>query len=178
MITAIDFQITDGVQTVFRSSFMDAVMPVITVLGDNGYVWLGLSAALMCFKQTRKTGFLIFGAIFIGALICNLTLKPLVERLRPCAVRPDLAILAACETGFSFPSGHTTASFAAATVLMLTHTRFAWAGMILACLIAFSRIYMGFHFFTDILGGTAAGATAAFIAVEAAKRIKFKRTLK
>ena len=88
MITTVDFQITDWVQTVFRNSVTDAVMPVITVLGDNGYVWLGLSAVLMAFKQTRKTGFLIFGAIFIGAIICNLTLKPLVERLRPCAVRP------------------------------------------------------------------------------------------
>lgn len=171
MITTVDFQITDWVQTVFRNSVMDAVMPVITVLGDNGYVWLGLSAVLMAFKQTRKTGFLIIGAIFIGAIICNLTLKPFVERLRPCAVRPDLAILSACETGFSFPSGHTTASFAAAGVLMLTHTRFAWAGVILACLIAFSRIYMGFHFFTDIMGGMVAGTLAAFIAVEAEKRI-------
>ncbi|MBS6473635.1 MAG: phosphatase PAP2 family protein [Acetobacter sp.] len=143
MITTVDFQITDWVQTVFRNSVTDAVMPVITVMGDNGYVWLGLSFVLMAFKQTRKTGFLIFGAIFIGAIICNLTLKPFVERLRPCAVRPEL-----------------------------THTRFAWAGVILACLIAFSRIYMGFHFFTDIMGGMVAGTLAAFIAVEAEKRIK------
>lgn len=167
-----ELQIMDWVQSVFRCSFMDAVMPVITVLGDNGYVWLGLSFALMAFKQTRQTGFLIFGAIFIGAIICNATLKPLVERLRPCVVRPDLAILAACETGFSFPSGHTTASFAAAGVLMLTHARFAWTGMALACLIAFSRIYMGFHFPTDVLGGMVAGTLAAFIAVEGMKRIK------
>ena len=55
---------------------------------------------------------------------------------------------------------------------MLTRARFAWAGVILACLIAFSRIYMGFHFFTDIMGGIVAGTLAAFIAVEAEKRIK------
>lgn len=173
-MTETELQIMDWVQSAFRNAFMDAVMPVITVLGDNGYVWLGLSFALMAFKRTRKTGFLIFGAIFIGAVICNATLKPLVERLRPCVVRPDLAILAACETGFSFPSGHTTASFAAAGVLVLTHARFAWAGVILASLIAFSRIYMGFHFPTDVLGGMIAGTLAAFVAVEVERHIMRK----
>ena len=63
--------------------FLDTVMPALTRLGDSGVIWIVLAAALLLFPRTRKYGLAAALALVIGALLCNVTLKPLVARLRP-----------------------------------------------------------------------------------------------
>lgn len=65
--------------------FFDGFMKFITVLGDGGIILILLSLCLIAFKKTRKIGITMLGAIAIGAIITNITIKPLVARPRPFA---------------------------------------------------------------------------------------------
>ena len=63
--------------------FFDGFMRFITVFGDGGIILILLAIGLIAFKKTRKIGITMLGAIVIGALITNITVKPLVARPRP-----------------------------------------------------------------------------------------------
>ena len=65
----------------------------------------------------------------------------------------------------SFPSGHTAISFAVVTVLFLRKERYWYLSLVLAVLIAFSRMYLYVHFPTDILGGCLLGILCGVLAV-------------
>lgn len=110
-----------GRYTGLRCPFLDAVMPFISGLGDGGAVWIGLTLVLMLFRKTRKTGYMMALALVLGLLIGNLTLKPLIARIRPYDANPDVTLLIDRLSDYSFPSGHTLASFEAAAVLLLQY---------------------------------------------------------
>ena len=87
-----------------------------------------------------------------GALITNVCLKNLVARPRPMSVE-GLVPLIGKPTDYSFPSGHTCASFACALVLYrILPKKYGVPAVILASLIAFSRLYVGVHYPTDGAG--------------------------
>ena len=164
-----DFPILDWIRAHMQCSFLDAVMPGITHLGDGGILWIAISVLLLCLPKYRKTGFSMGLALLLGLLICNLWLKPWIGRLRPfeyarqCMDRV-IPLLIEAPTDFSFPSGHTIASFEAATVLMLRHRKAGIAAMVLACLIGFSRLYLYVHFPTDVLVSVVLGIGIGVIA--------------
>ena len=58
-ITQIDFSILDWIQNTLKNPVLDAVMPVITHLGDGGFIWILLTLILIVIPRTRKTGILI-----------------------------------------------------------------------------------------------------------------------
>lgn len=87
-----------------------------------GLVWIALGLFLLCFPGFRRVGSTIGIALFSGFLICNVLLKPMVDRLRPCELHAE-DLLMACPTDPSFPSGHTTASFAAAVAFGIFHPK-------------------------------------------------------
>lgn len=136
-----------------HNPFLDKIMIFITHLGDAGIFWLILAFILVCFKKTRKCGILIFISMFIGFLIGNLFLKNLIARNRPCWIDKSIPLLIKNPEDFSFPSGHTLASFAASITIFLQSKKWGIPVIILACLIAFSRAYLFVHFPTDILAG-------------------------
>jgi undecaprenyl-diphosphatase len=120
----------------------------------------------------------------MGLLICNITLKPLVGRMRPYDFQiqelgktwNDILVggklLVETPHDFSFPSGHTIASFEACGVLMLNDKRLGIPATILAILIAFSRLYLYVHYPTDVIFSVFAGILFAFIGNAIAQRIK------
>lgn len=161
----IDGNILLFIQEYVRHDFMTPFWTGITSLGDSGWFWIAFSVILLIPKKTRKSGITALLALAIGALITNVTLKNLVARTRPYEVVDGLKLLIARQGDYSFPSGHTCASFAAALVYYRYFPR-KWgiASITLASLIAFSRLYVGVHYPTDILGGLIAGALAAWLA--------------
>lgn len=159
-----EFEILNGIQNI-RCSFLDWLMPKITMLGDAGCVWLLLCALLIIFPKTRRTGVVMALSLVLNALMCNCILKPLVGRTRPYDVDTSIILLINRQKDFSFPSGHTAISFAAAASLYLTNEKKLFIfSSILAILIAFSRMYLYVHYPTDILGGMIVGILSAIFA--------------
>ena len=161
-IVQMDFAVLDFIQQHLRTPFGDWLMVLMSTLGNGGMLWIALSVILLCRRKTRRCGWLILLAMALGFLINDIFLKNLIERIRPCNMRPDLTLLLpqAPQT-FSFMSGHTLSSFAAATVIFLHHKKWAIPAGITAALIAFSRLYLYVHFPTDVLAGMVFGIALA-----------------
>ena len=109
-----------------RTRILDAVMLFFTQLGDAGFIWVALTAVLLVFRRTRRVGCVLAAALLVDAVLCNLILKPLVARVRPCDILADVPLLISRPDDFSFPSGHTAASFASVTALWLAGKK-QWA---------------------------------------------------
>ena len=162
-----DLPVLDWIQANLKSSVMDTVMPIITVFGDAGIFWMVVSALLFIFPKTRRTGLGMAIAMMIGLIVCNVTLKPLVGRIRPYDLQAELGVtiqlLGEKMHDFSFPSGHTIASFEAAVVLLRNSKKMGIPAMILAVLIAFSRLYLYVHYPTDVIASVILGTLFALI---------------
>ena len=152
-------------------------MPIITKLGDAGILWILSAINLICFKKTRKTGITVGAALLLGVIFGNLILKPLVARVRPYNLNEAIELLIPSLTDYSFPSGHTLASFEAAGVLMICdRKRFGYAALAVAVVIAFSRLYLYVHYPTDVLAGVVLGLLFAFISYKVVNLAYKKRS--
>ncbi|OLA19554.1 MAG: phosphatase PAP2 family protein [Dorea sp. 42_8] len=162
-----EIHILDMIQNL-RTPIGDVVVPLITRLGDAGIIWIILTVLLLIIPKTRKTGVIMLAALLVDVLLCNVFIKNLVARTRPFDVNTAVQLLVAKPRDYSFPSGHTAASFASVTALYLAGEKKMWkAALVLAVLIALSRLYLYVHYPTDILGGIIVGIVAGY----AAKRI-------
>ena len=166
----IEFKILDLLQNI-RTPVEDTVMCFITRLGDAGMVWILLAVILLVIPKTRKYGLVLMTALCVDLVLCNGILKNLFARIRPCDINTQVQLLIARPDDFSFPSGHTAASFTAVTALYLSGEKKLWKpALMLACLIAFSRLYLYVHYPTDILGGILVGIAAGYIGYIAVSR--------
>ncbi len=173
--TSFDLPILEWIQTYLQCAFMDFIMPIITLFGDAGIFWIACAVILIFIPKYRKVGLSMGVALLLGVLICNVTMKPLVGRIRPYAFQieklgktwNDLLeggkLLVETPHDYSFPSGHTIASFEASVVLMINDKRLGIPALILACLIAFSRLYLYVHYPTDVIASIILGTAFAFI---------------
>ena len=162
-----DLPILAWIAAHLRTAFGDALMPVITLLGDAGIFWIALAVVFLFIPKYRKMGLGMGVALVIGLLICNVTLKPLCARIRPydLLAKKDIIVnlLIEAQHDFSFPSGHTIASFEAATVIMIHNRKLGIPALILASLIAFSRLYLYVHYPTDVIASVILGVGIAFL---------------
>ena len=101
------------------------------------------------------------GRLLVCVLAGNLLLKNVVARPRPCDVIPEMPLLIPQPQSFSFPSGHTMSSFAAATVLLFASWKWGIAAYAMAGVVGFSRVYLFVHYPTDVLAGVALGIAVA-----------------
>jgi len=153
-----ELPILDWIRENLGCAFLDAVMPVLTFLGNGGWFCIATAVVMLFFRRTRKTALMTGMALILGLLICNIILKPTVARIRPYDVKGNIdSLLIAAQHDFSFPSGHTTAFFEMATVFMIRDRRFGIPALVMAFIIAFSRMYLYVHYPTDILGGIVVG---------------------
>ena len=167
-----ELQILDALQTI-HNPVLDTVMCGITRLGDAGIIWILLCIVLLVLPKTRKSGVILMAALLVDLVICNGILKPLVHRIRPFDVRTGIELLVKRPTDFSFPSGHTAASFASVMALYLAGEKKIWISSLgLAVLIAFSRLYLYVHYPTDVLGGVVAGLAAGALGYWLMKKVQ------
>lgn len=159
----IELSILDWIQTL-HTPFLDKIMVFITRLGDAGIIWIVLSIVLLLIPKTRKSGAVMVAALVVDVLLCNIVLKNLVARTRPYDVNTGVHLLVAKLHDYSFPSGHTVASFASVTALYLAGEKKLWKfALVLACLIAISRLYLYVHYPTDVLGGILFGVISGYL---------------
>lgn len=159
-----EIPILNSLHEATHCAFLDAVMPVITKLGNAGIFWILLAVVLLCFKKTRRAGVTMGISLIFGLVLCNLTIKPLVARIRPYDFDTSIKLLIPPEHDFSFPSGHTIASFEGAVSLFIYHKKYGIAAIALACVIAFSRLYLMVHYPTDVITAVILGIAVAIIA--------------
>lgn len=143
--------------------WLDWLMVQITSLGDGGWFWIALGVLFICMKKTRKLGIAMLLSLLIGFLIGNVWMKNLFERQRPCWIDPSVDLLIHNPKDFSFPSGHSLASFEGAMSIYLYHKRWGILALILAALIAVSRLYLFVHFPSDVLVGSVLGIGIAWV---------------
>lgn len=153
------------IQEHLRNPYLDPVVIFITHLGDSGWFWVVLTGIFLIFSKTRKTGIVSGLALLFSLLVNNVCLKNLVARTRPYDQIRELTRLVGEQVDFSFPSGHSAASFAAAFAIYLNlPKRYGVPALVLAGLIALSRLYVGVHYPTDVLFGSVSGICCALLA--------------
>lgn len=140
-----------------HGSIMDKVMVISTYLGNGGAIWIIIIALLMINKKYRKIGYMALAALILSTILGEGILKHVVQRIRPSADIPAVNLLIIKPLSYSFPSGHTTSSFAVAGVLAKYFKDYALEFFSLASFIAFSRIYLYVHYPTDVLAGIVLG---------------------
>ena len=156
-MTAFELQILDSLQTI-HTPVLDRIMIGFSRLEDYGLIWIILDVILLLIPRTRTAGKVLLLGILLEAVGVNLILKPLVARTRPYEVNPAAELITREMWDYSFPSGHTAIAFTAVTVLYLTKMKPLWQiALPVACLIAFSRMYLYVHFPTDVAAGVILG---------------------
>lgn len=164
-----ELQILDFIQKNFRCEFLDAIVPPITHLAEKGILWIVVAVVLLFFKKTRKTGIMMGAALLIGLALGNGLLKNVIARTRPYDMpmgflNPETLLVSPLKDP-SFPSGHTLASFEAATVLMIRDKRLGIPALVIAILIALTRLYLYVHYPTDVVAGVIFGIIFAILGV-------------
>ena len=139
-----------------RNDFLDFIFPKITVLGNARLFWIGLTIILLIIPAKRKTGVQAAIALVLTAFICNIILKPGIMRSRPCWIE-EIEMLVSIPHDYSFPSGHSNASYAVATAIFTRDKKLGIPSFVLATLIAVSRLYVFVHWPTDVLAGSIIG---------------------
>ena len=162
----LDGEILLQIQQHLRTDMLTPLMKIVTFLGNGGWFWILCAVVLFAIPKTRKTGYAAVLSLIFGVIVTNLLLKNIVARPRPFAEIEALIPLIAKPTDFSFPSGHTTASFAVALVMLrMLPKKIGIPAVVLAALVAFSRLYLGVHYPTDVLAGFVVALVGSSLAV-------------
>lgn len=169
-----DFFVLDFIRNNLTCVFFDGLMVFFTKLGDSGLIWIIFTVIFLITDKYRKVGAAMAVSLIVALFVGNYYLKELVARPRPFQLK-EVYILIPKPEGYSFPSGHTMASFAAAFALRLTHKKEGTLAIILAVFIGFSRMYLYVHFFTDVLCGALFGMLFGYVGTAVVyKRLRFK----
>ena len=134
------------IQEFVRNDAATRIFRGITTLGNAGAVWIVISLLLLVPKKTRRIGCMGLLSLVLSLLFNNMLLKHLIARSRPYDCILGLIPLITPPTDYSFPSGHTAASFAVGALLFRKlPKRYGIPALVLAALIGFSRLYLGVH---------------------------------
>ncbi len=160
IINAIDNSIISIIENSMHSYMLDNIMPVITHLGGI-LIWIVIAVIFILTKKYRKYGVVLLVTLGACIVLGDLCIKPIVKRIRPCNVYDALNLIISAPTGYSFPSGHSMRSFAAAVILLKANKKIGIPAFILAFLTAISRVYLYAHYFTDVFVGALLGILCA-----------------
>ena len=152
----------------------------LTELGSTIFVCgIALCVSLFLTYQRRFAPALGLGVSVLGAGATALLIKEIIHR-----ARPDIVLQAYRETGFSFPSGHATLAAAGYGFLIYLAYRMMPAGYLrtltiagltlLIAIIAFSRLYLGVHYLSDVIGGLLLGTLFVWIGSVVTKKFEQK----
>ena len=153
---------------------LENIMKFFSIIGNKGMVWIILGLILIIRKKTRIYGILYFLSLLVTVILGEGIMKNIIRRARPFETIDMVSALIKAPKSYSFPSGHTASSFAAFGIFYFLNLKYKWYIFLVAFLIAFSRIYLGVHFFTDIVGGIMLGLLDSYLISTYYKRNKDK----
>ena len=174
------------IQENIRSDILTPLLTTLTHTGDKGIIWIAMCILMVIIPKSRKFGIIAGASLALEAIIVNIFIKNAVARTRPYDAIEGLVSLVEKQVDYSFPSGHTGAAFAVAgafliiaiaglpvvvksgiisrTKTSLAYKIFTAVTIVFSFIIAFSRLYVGVHYPTDVLGGFIIGIASSIIA--------------
>lgn len=161
----IDIKMLNLLNKKFRCAILDKIMPLITAMGNGGIVWVIISIYLMNNENYRVEGYMLITSLIVTTIIGEGIIKNLIKRTRPFVNMKENKLLISKPITYSFPSGHTASSFAAAGTFIMMNNRLSIFVVILASLIAFSRIYLNVHYPTDVVTGIILGLLCSMLVI-------------
>lgn len=161
------------------------ILDIFSLSCDKGLIWILLTIVFLCFKKTRKCGIVLaFGLAVFAMLFNNVIIKYSFQRIRPLYtdesgvlfnnvsdwMLPEgssfLGFFEVPDKGsYSFMSGHSFSSFLCATIIFYYHRKSGIAAFAVATIIAFSRLYFGVHYPTDVICGVLVGAGCGVLCI-------------
>ena len=202
--TQLDGNLLIGIQQALNADWLTPVMKVITMFGDKGIFWIICCLVMLLFRRTRRLGIICSLTLLCTFIICNLSLKPLIDRARPWVTFQLVDPMLPPPGDASFPSGHSTNSMGPAWALYLATMPvktaagrsydevrcLGWKGegasprlmhklgiaaVVLAVLIGISRLYLGMHYPSDVVCGLLLGMIVATVVYRIVLRIEDTR---
>lgn len=152
-----DIKILNFIDKHLRCKILDKLMPLITTLGNGGAIWIIISLCLINNKCHKNEGYMVIASLALTTIIGEGIIKHLFRRARPFIKMKQSKLLIARPITYSFPSGHSASSFAAAGIFVMMNSRVSLYMIILASLIAFSRLYLNVHYPSDVVIGIILG---------------------
>jgi len=148
----------------------DKVMPVISIIGSNAFLALAaLVIIILVGRQKKIAGVILMAGLTLSYYSVGI-LKALISRPRPIVTLEGVNCIVG-QGGFSFPSGHSTYAFMAAFILSAFFGR-KYLFFLAAALIAFSRVYVGVHYPSDVISGAALGLGIGYLLVSVVGYVK------
>lgn len=181
-INDIDYSIANFVNNFLHSTngALTPFLKFITILGNGGAVFILATLCLLFFKKTRKAGLISAFSLILGLIVTNLLLKNIIARTRPFIDESSVYYIwwkqagSLSQSGFSFPSGHTTAAMAFAFSLFLCfNKKTSWLYLSIPLVMGFTRIYFMVHYASDVFGAIIVGglcSTISFFIVKAMEK--------
>lgn len=168
MVKSLDAGLFERINHGLHNSLFDVIMPLISNAGGGGLLWIVFSLVLFVLgrQETKKAALLMLAALFASFLAGEEGLKHIFQRPRPFETFPGVELLVIPPHSFSFPSGHAANAFASGLVLARKIPVLAWPALILAAVMAFSRVYVGVHYPLDVLAGSLLGVACALLVLK------------
>lgn len=180
--SGLDYNVANFMNKISRSfigGIATFLAKAVSLVTEKGLIFFFIAIALMCFARTRKAGVLMFISVAVGAVFTNFVLKDFVMRTRPYETNTVYygfwqAVGAPLESGYSFPSGHTTAVMAAATAFFLSfRKKYSWVGFLAVLAVGISRIYLMAHYASDVLVAILVGGIAGILSIYVTKLLYY-----
>jgi len=156
------------------TGFLDRFFSIITDV-NKWYIAYVILVGIAFFKGGRRGKIAVIGLILL-IVVTDQTgyrvLKELFERVRPCNALADAITPTGCAGGLSFPSNHAVNNFAAAVFLLRLFPNYKWIFLVVAILVSLSRIYLGVHYPSDVIGGALIGAAFGYLFSIAALKLE------
>lgn len=174
-IYSFDIRILMWIREYLECKALDNTMKVVSTLGNAGAIWIFIGIILLFSRRYRGIGITLLLALLITSILGEGIIKNIIQRPRPFVSNPNIKIIIDAPLSYSFPSGHTASSFAAAGVLAkyFKDKKYLFYGF--AILMAFSRLYLFVHYPSDIIGGIILGLIGCQTAIYLYKKYLIRK---
>lgn len=170
IIYKFDFAVLFALQKI-HCTLLNVFFAFFTYIGSGGILWIAAAVVLLCIRNKRTAGLAASIALILELVVNEWIIKHIFERPRPFTLHPEIDTIVAKPSSFSFPSGHTCSSFAAATAIFMFDRRLGSIAYVIAAIIGFSRNYFFIHYPTDVICGALEGVLLGLLAAVIVKRV-------